>query len=158
AGDEDKKKKSPDEIGKEDSEAMQNGQLTPEQHDRLVKNTTLTADQQASLNKGNLQLPPDQMSYLQGFSRAFGDKTPAEIKAVMDKAGPDGGRVADVFQLASNPNIKTGLPGTEPPSTTNPASGGKYALPEGIQKVLDGPVLTPLGYGEPTHNPDGSIG
>ena len=50
------------------------------------------------------------MSYLQGFSRAFGDKTPAEIKAIMDKAGPEGGRVADVFQIASNPNVKTGLP------------------------------------------------
>jgi hypothetical protein len=157
-GEDDKEKKSPDEVGKEDSEALQNGQLTPEQHQRLVENTTLNPEQQAALNNGNLTLPPEQMSYLQGFSRAFGDKTPAEIKAVMDKAGPDGGRVADVFQLASNPNIKTGLPGTEPPSTANPASGGKYALPEGIQKVLDGPVLTPLGYGEPTHNPDGSIG
>ena len=140
--DEDGKKKTPDEIGKEDSEALQNGQLTPEQHQRLVENTTLNPDQQTALDNGNLQLPPDQMSYLQGFSRAFGDKTPAEIKAIMDKAGPDGGRVADVFQLASNPNIKTGLPDTQPPSTTNPASGGKYALPDGIQKVLDGPALT----------------
>jgi len=152
------KKKSPDEIGKEDSEALQNGQLTPEQHERLVSNTTLSPDQKTALNNGKLTLPPEQMSYLQGFSRAFGDKTPAEIKAVMDKAGADGGRVADVFQLASNPNIKTGLPDTQPPSTTNPAGGGKYALPDGIQKVLDGPVLTPLGFGEPTHNPDGSIG
>jgi len=152
------KKKSPDEVGKEDSEALQNGQLTAEQHERLVANTTLSSEQKTALDNGKLTLPPEQMSYLQGFSRAFGDKTPAEIKAVMDKAGPDGGRVADVFQLASNPNIKTGLPDTQPPSTTNPSSGGKYALPDGIQKVLDGPVLTPLGYGEPTHNPDGSIG
>jgi EspA-like secreted protein len=152
------KKKSPDELGKEDSEALQNGQLTPEQHERLASNTTLSSEQKTALHNGKLELPPEQMSYLQGFSRAFGDKTPAEIKAVMDKAGPDGGRVADVFQLASNPNIKTGLPDTQPPSTTNPASGGKYALPDGIQKVLDGPVLTPLGFGEPTHNPDGSIG
>jgi EspA/EspE family len=152
------KKKSPDELGKEDSEALQNGQLTPEQHERLVSNTTLSSDQKTALHNGKLELPPEQMSYLQGFSRAFGDKTPAEIKAVMDKAGPDGGRIADVFQLASNPNIKTGLPDTQPPSTSNPARGGKYALPDGIQKVLDGPVLTPLGFGEPTHNPDGSIG
>jgi hypothetical protein len=152
------KKKSPDETGKEDSEALQNGQLTPEQHERLVSNTTLSPDQKTALNNGKLTLPPEQMSYLQGFSRAFGDKTPAEIKAVMDKAGADGGRVADVFQLASNPNIKTGLADTQPPSTTNPAGGGKYALPDGIQKVLDGPVLTPLGFGEPTHKPDGSIG
>jgi hypothetical protein len=155
-GDEDKK--SPDEVGKEDSEALQNGQLTPEQHERLASNTTLSTEQRAALHDGKLTLPPQQMSYLQGFSRAFGDKTPAEIKAIMDKAGPDGGRVADVFQLASNPNVKTGLPDTQPPSTTNPASGGKYALPDGIQKVLDGPVLTPLGFGEPTHNRDGSIG
>lgn len=84
--------------------------------------------------------------------------TPAAIKSLMDKAGPDGGRVADVFQLASNPNIRTGLPETQPPSTTNPAGGGKYALPEGIQKVLDGPVLTPLGFSEPVHHEDGSIG
>jgi hypothetical protein len=135
------KKKPPDEVGKEDSEALQNGQLTAEQHQRLVQHTSLTPDQQTALDNGNLTLPPEQMSYLQGFSRAFGDKTPAQIKAAMDKAGPDGDRVADVFQLASNPAV-----------------GGKAALPDGIQKVLDGPVLTPLGYGEPTHNPDGSVG
>ena len=134
--------KKPEEIGAEDSQALQNGELTQEQRGRLVNNTTLAPEQQAALDNGTLTLPPEQMSYLQGFSRAFGDKTPAEIKAIMDKAGPDGGRVADVFQLASNPNIKTGLPGTQPPSIGNPSSGGKYALPDGIQQVLDGPVLT----------------
>ncbi|HYZ68698.1 MAG TPA: EspA/EspE family type VII secretion system effector, partial [Mycobacterium sp.] len=72
-GDEEEKKKSPDEVGKEDSEALQNGQLTPEQRQRLVDNTTLNAEQQTALNNGNLTLPPEQMSYLQGFSRAFGD-------------------------------------------------------------------------------------
>jgi hypothetical protein len=155
--DDEDKKKSPDDVGKEDSEALQNGQLTPEQRQRLTANTTLNPEQQTALHNGELTLPPQQMSYLQGFSRAFGDKTPAEIKAITDKAGPDGGRVADVFQLASNPNIKTGLPDTQPPSTANPSSGGKYALPDGIQKVLDGPVLTPLGFAEPVHH-DGSIG
>ena len=137
-----KKDEEPEETGKEDSEALQHGDLTPEQHQRLVANTTLTPEQQTALDNGNLTLPPDQMSYLQGFSRAFGDKTPAEIKGVMDGAGPEGARVADVFQLASNPNIKTGLPETQPPSFGEPSSGGKYALPDGIQKVLDGPALT----------------
>jgi hypothetical protein len=141
-GDEKKDDKKPEEVGAEDSEALQNGQLTPEQHDRLVANTTLTPEQQTALNNGTLTLPPEQMAYLQGYSRAFGDKPPAEIKAIMDRAGADGGRVADVFQLASNPNIKTGLPVSEPPSIGAPASGGKYALPDGIQKVLDGPALT----------------
>lgn len=84
-------------------------------------------------------MPPDQMAYLQGFSRAFGDKTPAEIKAIMDKSGPDGKRVADVFQLASNPNIKTGLPETQPQSIDHPSSGGKYALPDGIQRCSTDP-------------------
>lgn len=158
AGGEKKDDKEPEELGAEDSEALQNGQLTPEQHDRLVANTTLTADQQTALDNATLTLPPDQMAYLQGYSRAFGDKTPSEIKAIMDKAGADGGRVADVFQLASNPNIKTGLPETQPPSISEPSSGGKYALPDGIQKVLDGPALTPLGYGEPVRNADGSMG
>ncbi|UCZ60854.1 EspA/EspE family type VII secretion system effector [Mycolicibacterium phocaicum] len=151
-------KKSPAQTGADDANALQNGQLTPEQRERLTQNTTLSPEQQAALHNGKLNMPPDQMAYLQGFSRAFGDKTPAEIKAIMDKAGPDGKRVADVFQLASNPNIKTGLPETQPPSIDHPSSGGKYALPDGIQKVLDGPVLTPLVYGEPVHKPDGSIG
>lgn len=134
--------KSPAELGAEDSEALQNGELTPEQRERVAANTTLTAAQQSALDNGNLTVPPEQMSYLQGFSREFGDKTPADINAIMDKAGPDGGRVADAFQLASNPNIKTGLPETQPPSVDAPAGGGKYALPDGIQKVLDGPALT----------------
>jgi uncharacterized protein YukE len=142
AGGEKKEDKKPDEVGAEDSEALQNGELSPEQRQRLIENTSLSPDQQTALNNGTLTLPPEQMSYLQGYSRAFGDKTPAEIKAIMDNAGPDGGRVADVVQLASNPNIKTGLPGTQPPSTSAPSSGGKYALPAGIQKVLDGPALT----------------
>ncbi len=134
--------KTPAQQGEEDSEALQNGTLTDEQRQRLNENTTLSAEQQAALDGGNLTLPPQQMSYLQGFSQAFGDSTPAEIKAAMDNAGPEGARVADAFQLASNPNIKTGLPGSEPPSIDHPAGGGKYALPEGIQDVLDGPALT----------------
>lgn len=134
--------KSPAELGAEDSEALQNGELTPEQRERVAANTALTAKQQSALDNGSLTVPPEQMSYLQGFSRAFGDKTPADIKAVMDNAGPDGDRVADAFQLASNPNIKTGLPETQPPSVDAPASGGEYALPDGIQRVLDGPALT----------------
>lgn len=66
-GDDDRK--SPDEVGREDSEALQNGQLTPEQHERLVANTTLASGQQTALHNGRLTLPPEQMSYLQGFSR-----------------------------------------------------------------------------------------
>ncbi|MGU3654041.1 TPR repeat region-containing protein [Mycolicibacterium sp. A43C] len=133
---------SPSETGASDSEALQDGELTPEQQQRLEANTNLTPEQQAALDNGTLQLPSEQMSYLQGFSRAFGDKTPAEIKAIMDKSGPSGGRVADAFQLASNPNITTGLPPTDPPSIDTPSSGGKYALPDGIQSVLDGPAMT----------------
>ncbi len=142
-GDEDdNKKKSPSEQGAADSEALQDGKLTSEQQERLARNTKLTPEQQAALDQGKLALPPDRMAYLQGFSREFGDKTPAEINAIMDKSGADGDRVADVFQLASNPNITTGLPQTDPPSIDHPSSGGKYALPEGIQKVLDGPAMT----------------
>lgn len=47
---EEAKKKSPEEVGKEDSEALQNGQLTPEQHQRLVENTTLSREQQTALD------------------------------------------------------------------------------------------------------------
>lgn len=150
--------KTPSETGAADSEALQNGELTAEQQERLENNSTLTPEQQTALDNGNLQLPPEQMSYLQGFSRAFGDKSPAEIKTVMDKTGWQGGRVPDVLQLASNPNITTGLPATDPPSIDNPTSGGRYALPDGIQDVLGGPVLTPLEFGSPVHNEDGSIG
>ncbi|MFV8048920.1 EspA/EspE family type VII secretion system effector [Mycobacterium sp. 48b] len=138
--------KTPAETGAQDSEALQNGELTPEERERLIANTTLDPTQQAALDRGDLKLPPERMAYLQGFSRAFGDKTPAEIEAIMDKADAKapgtGGRVADVFQLASNEHIKTGLSETNPPSIDQPASGGKYALPEGVQKVLDGPAMT----------------
>jgi hypothetical protein len=133
--------KTPAELGKEDSEAFQNGTLTDTQRERIEANTHLSPEQTVALNGGSATMPPDQMAYLQNFSRSFGDKTPAEIKAMMDKNGATGGRAMDAFQLASNPNIKTGLPGTEPPSTDSPASGGKYALPDGIQKVLDGPAM-----------------
>ncbi|WP_237569089.1 TPR repeat region-containing protein [Mycolicibacterium lacusdiani] len=150
--------KSPAEQGKADSEALQNGTLTDEQRERIETNTQISDDQKAALNNGTATMPPEQMSYLQNFSREFGDKTPAEIKAVMDKNGATGNRVADAMQLASNPNIKTGLPETVPPSLDNPASGGKHALPDGVQQVLDGPVLTPLEYGPPVKNPDGSMG
>jgi len=140
--DEDEEKKSPSEQGAADSEALQNGTLTPEQSERLANNTQLTPEQKGALDNGSLNLPPDQMSYLQGFSREFGDKTPTEIKAIMDASGTDGRKVADAFQLASNPNIHTGLPETDPPSIDQPSGGGKYALPDGIQKVLDGPAMT----------------
>ncbi|MCW2565411.1 MAG: hypothetical protein JWQ31_3971, partial [Mycobacterium sp.] len=62
-------KKPPDEAGKEDSEGLQNGQLTPAQRQRLTANTTLNPEQQTALHNGKLTLPPEQMSYLQGFSR-----------------------------------------------------------------------------------------
>lgn len=148
-------------TGAEDSEALQNGELTPEQRERLIANTTLDPAQQAALDRGDLQLPPERMAYLQGFSHAFGDKTPTEIEAIMDKADAKaagtGGRVADVFQLASNEHIKTGLPETNPPSIDQPASGGKYALPEGVQRVLDGPVLTPLEFAAAHRNESGAM-
>ncbi|TPG36007.1 EspA/EspE family type VII secretion system effector [Mycolicibacterium hodleri] len=135
-------KRSPHEQGAADSAALQDGTLTPEQRERLTSNTQLTPAQQVALDQGNLTLPPERMSYLQGFSREFGDKTPTEIKAIMDRSGADGGKVADAFQLASNPNVHTGLPETNPPSIDHPSSGGTYALPEGIQRVLDGPAMT----------------
>lgn len=49
---------SPSEQGDADSEALQNGELTPEQRERLVTNTTLTAEQQTALDNGTLTLPP----------------------------------------------------------------------------------------------------
>ncbi|MGV7423175.1 TPR repeat region-containing protein, partial [Mycobacterium kansasii] len=50
-----------------------------------------------------------------------------------------------------------GLPETNPPSIDQPASGGKYALPDGIQKTLDGPVLTPLEIGPAHTNESGAM-
>lgn len=149
---------APEEQGAQDSQALQDGSATAEQLERLIANTTLAPNQQTALDKGDLVLPPSQMAYLQGYSRAFGDKTPAQTQAVMEDVGPVGARVADVFQLASNPHIKTGLFKSDPPSIGQPSGGGKHALPDGVLKVLEGPVLTPLGYGPPIENPDGTIG
>lgn len=149
---------SPAEQGKADSEAMQNGTLTDEQRQRIETNTKLSPEQTTALKNGSTTIPPDQMAYLQNFSREFGDKTPREIQQIMEKNGDTGNRAMDAMQIASNPNITTGVPPTDPPSLEHPAAGGKYALPDGIQKVLDGPVLTDVQYGPPVKNPDGSIG
>ena len=61
----------------------------------------------------------------------------------------------------NSPPIRTSRPGCQRLSRRRPVirrAAASTHLPDGIQKVLDGPVLTPLSFGEPTHNPDGSIG
>ncbi len=46
--------KKPEEVGAEDSEALQSGELTQEQRERLIANTTVTPEQQIALDNGTL--------------------------------------------------------------------------------------------------------
>ena len=127
-------------AGFSDNQALVNNRMTAEERQRLIAATTLTPEQQAALDRGELVLRPEQLAYLAAFSKGFGDKSPAEIKAIMDRMRPDGGRIADTMALASNPHITTGLLDTGTPSIFAPAKGGAYALPDGVQKPLNAPA------------------
>jgi hypothetical protein len=127
------------EDGNADYQQILDGHLSPEASARLNAATNLTPDQLAALQRGQLVLPAEQLAYLTSLSKSFGDKPPAEIKAIMDRLGPQGGRIADAFQIASNPNIAAAPP---PPGKTGlPVRGDISALPTGIQRVLNSPAL-----------------
>jgi hypothetical protein len=137
---------TPAEQGTADGQSLQDGQLTPEEAARLDENTTLTPEQQEALERGNLVLPASQMAYLNNLSRSLDGKSPAEIRAMMDKLGPDGGKVADALQLISNehvtaagvdPGLKPGDGGYVPPR------GGMQNLPSGIRNTFEAPLRGP---------------
>ena len=61
--------------------------------------TTVTADQQAALERGDLVLPHDQLAYLTALSRGMDGKTTEQIR---DLTRAPGGRLVDAMRLATN--------------------------------------------------------
>jgi len=127
------------EQGAADGESLQDGQLTPEESQRLAENTTLTPEQQAALARGELVLPASQMEYLHQLARSLDGKSTPEIRDLMDKLGADGGRIADALQLVSNENVSAAgvNPSLKPGGAGYvPARGSFDALPDGIRRDL----------------------
>ncbi|WP_156744326.1 hypothetical protein [Mycobacterium sp. 1164985.4] len=137
---------TPAEQGSADGESLQDGELTPEELARLEENTTLTPQEQEALARGELVLPASQMDYLNQLSRSLDGKSPAEICAMIDRLGPNGGRLADALQLVSNENIT--VAGVDPDAKPGdagfvPTRGGMQNLPSGIREAFEAPLRGP---------------
>jgi hypothetical protein len=148
------------EQGTADGQSLQDGQLSPEELARLEENTSLTPEQQEALARGNLVLPASQMEYLNNVSRSLDGKSPAEIRSIVDKLGPNGGHVSDALQLLSNEHVTAaGVDPSLKPGDAGyiPAKGGMQNLPSGIRNTFEAPLRGPTvptpgvnGQGNPT--------
>lgn len=130
---------TPAEQGAADGTSLQDGRLTPEESARLAENTTLTPEQLAALQRGNLVLPASQMEYLHQLSRSLDGKSTPEIRALMDKLGTDGARLQDALQMVSNEHISaTGINPSLKPGDKGyvPARGSFDALPDAVRRDL----------------------
>jgi hypothetical protein len=158
---EEKKKKDIEEAskhGQEDGESLSDGKLSPEEERRLTEATTLTTEQKAALDRGDLTIPPDRMAYLNGLSHSLDGKSPAEIKATLDKLPPEDAKAvssalhlvgSDAVKTTVDPSIKPGEDGYVPPT------GSKDNLPKSIQDIFDAPLRNNP-TGDWITNPDGS--
>lgn len=124
------------EEGNEDGQDLLDGTLSPEAQIRLDAATTLTGEQQAALERGELVVPPGQLEYLQRMSRSLDGKSTEELQQLVEKLGPNGDRLVDAMRLASNPHVAgTGVEGRMP------SRGGISALPSSLQSTLKDPTL-----------------
>lgn len=158
---EEKKKKDIEEAtkrGQEDGASLSDGKLSPEEEKRLTDATTLTPEQKAALDGGNLTIPPERMAYLNGLSHSLDGKSPAEIKAALDKLPPaDAKAVSNALHLVGSDAVKTSVDPSLKPGDAGyvPATGGKENLPKSIQDVFDAPLRNNP-TGDWITNPDGS--
>jgi hypothetical protein len=158
---EEKKKKDTEEAakhGQEDGGSLSDGKLSPEEEARLTEATTLTPEQKAALDRGDLTIPPDRMAYLNGLSHSLDGKSPAEIKATLDKLPPaDAQKVANALHLVGSDAVKTTVDPAVKPGEAGyvPATGSKDNLPKSIQDIFDAPLRNNP-TGDWITNPDGS--
>jgi hypothetical protein len=158
---EEEKKKDTEEAakhGQEDGGSLSDGKLSPEEEARLTEATTLTPEQKAALDRGDLTIPPDRMAYLNGLSHSLDGKSPAEIKATLDKLPPaDAQKVANALHLVGSDAVKTTVDPAVKPGEAGyvPATGSKDNLPKSIQDIFDAPLRNNP-TGDWITNPDGS--
>ena len=82
------------------TELWQHGTLSPDAQARLNVATTVTAEQQAALERGDLVLRHDQLAYLTALLRGMDGKTTEQIRDLT--RAPGGGRLVDAMRLAAN--------------------------------------------------------
>jgi hypothetical protein len=158
---EDKKKKDIDDSGDqghEDGESLSDGKLSAEESARLQGATTLTPEEKAALDRGDLTIPPDRMAYLNGLSDSLDGKSPAEIKATLASLPPaDAKAVSNALHLVGSDAVKTTVDPSIKPGEDGyvPATGGKENLPKSIQDIFDAPLRNNP-TGDWITNPDGS--
>jgi hypothetical protein len=158
---EEKKKEGIDDSsdqGQKDGDSLSDGTLSPEEQKRLQDATTLTPEQKAALDRGDLTIPPERMAYLNGLSDSLDGKSPAEIKATLAGLPPEDAKAvsnalhlvgSDAVKTSVDPSIKPGEDGYVPPT------GGKENLPKSIQEIFDAPLRNNP-TGDWITNPDGS--
>jgi hypothetical protein len=98
------------------------------------------------------------MAYLNGLSHSLDGKSPAEIKATLDKLPPaDAKKVANALHMVGSDAVKTTVDPAVKPGEAGyvPATGGKENLPKSIQDIFDAPLRNNP-TGDWITNPDGS--
>lgn len=159
--DEEKKKKDIDDSGEQghqDGDSLSDGKLSPEEERRLTEATTLTPEEKTALDRGDLTIPPDRMAYLNGLSDSLDGKSPAEIKATLDKLPPaDAEAVSNALHLVGSDAVKTTVDPSIKPGEDGyvPPTGSKDNLPKSIQDIFDAPLRNNP-TGDWITNPDGS--
>ncbi|MHC9294196.1 EspA/EspE family type VII secretion system effector [Mycobacterium sp. LTG2003] len=147
------------EEGRKDGESLSDGELSPEEAQRLQDATSLTAEEKAALNEGNLNIPPEDMAYFNGLSDSLDGKSPAEIRAILDGLPPNQAQaVSNALHLVGSDKVHTEPidPSLKPGDAGYvPAQGDENNLPTGIQDVFDAPLLeSPPHPNDPYRNMD----
>ena len=144
---EEKRKQSIDQgnnLGTVDGTSLADGQLSHEESQRLMNAATLTPEQDAAVDSGNLTIPPERMAYLNGLSHALDGKSPAEIKAILGKLPPSEAQaVSNVLHLVGSDGVHTDVvdPSIKPGEHGYvPSTGGKENLPQSIRDIFDAPL------------------
>lgn len=132
-------------LGSNDGASLADGQLTPEESQRLKDAASLSADEKADLNNGSLTIPPHQMAYLNGLSSSLDGKSPAEIKSILAKLPPSEAQaVSNALHIVGSDKVHTeGASTTLKPGEHGyvPLNGGKDNLPQSIQSIFDAPLI-----------------
>jgi len=143
---EEKKKKDIDDSGDrghEDGDSLSDGKLSSEESARLQGATTLTHEEKAALDRGDLTIPPERMAYLNGLSDSLDGKSPAEIKATVASLPPEDAKaVSNALHLVGSDAVKTSVDPSIKPGEDGyvPATGSKENLPKSIQDIFDAPL------------------
>lgn len=150
--------------GHYDGAYLQGGAIRePDVLARLNAASTLPASDLAALADGkSITIPANKMQYLYQFAHAFDGKSPEQIAALKASLTPEAqAAMSRAFAIASNDQVKTGVPNTKGATDTTkasfiPAAGSLSNLPDGIaaeltrmDRVGTGPLINAPGAMQP---------